>query len=747
MAEIQIKIGSEVSGALQGLQQVQQGMAQTGKASQTLTTQLSKVPNSSNQATQSLVNLSRVAQDAPFGFIGIANNINPLLESFQRLKATTGSTGGAFKALGSSLTGAGGIGLAVGVVSSLLVVFGDRLFGVGKKAKEAKDLNEELGKSLASQAVKLTTLVGLVKNINTSDEDRVKALRAINQEYSQYLGNLDGEKVSLENISLAYDKIIDSLVRQAVVKGLQEEITKEVTKTAAALIALEKTEKRREITAPAATNKISDAIENYNKATTDGLQAQVQRGQFIDKAVAREQVYSFRVAELTESLKRQLAPLLQLTDKFDDLDIKLTKVGKNTFVDDLIKRAKLIESTLGKIFIIPQLDVDAFTSKEQVFKNAVKTLKDFADKTLVLKLKPDFEAIDKIAIPFPEVVFTPNPEQAKKLSTSFENFIFDSLRTEPLEPIPVTGIIELDLAVKKAKAFEAALESFSSSINAEFQNLAADTAAGFGDALGKAFSGEGLENVFKGFIDIIAGGLQSIGRQLIQAAVVAKLAQKALKSLFTNPALALGVGVSLIAIGSALKASLNKGIQAREKGGPVKKGQPYLVGEKGPELIIPEGNGMVLTHAQTKNFIANNEVSESISKNKSIFSNISKSVSDSFSYLTNNYTTNISNPISSLFNENNSTKNFSTSLLQTLFPGIQFRQNGGSFLSGLPLVVGERGPEIFVPNVSGRIIPNTNGIGNATGGMNVSISGRFVQSGKDLVAVITNVNQSQGRNF
>lgn len=61
----------------------------------------------SDQSTQAIINLSRVAQDAPYGFIGIANNLNPLLESFQRLKATTGTTGGALKALGASLTGAG----------------------------------------------------------------------------------------------------------------------------------------------------------------------------------------------------------------------------------------------------------------------------------------------------------------------------------------------------------------------------------------------------------------------------------------------------------------------------------------------------------------------------------------------------------------------------------------------------------------------------------------------------------------
>lgn len=35
-------------------------------------------------------------------------------------------------------------------------------------------------------------------------------------------------------------------------------------------------------------------------------------------------------------------------------------------------------------------------------------------------------------------------------------------------------------------------------------------------------------------------------------------------------------------------------IEKRETGGPVEKGKPYLVGEKGPEVVVPKGNGTVI---------------------------------------------------------------------------------------------------------------------------------------------------------
>ena len=40
--------------------------------------------------------------------------------------------------------------------------------------------------------------------------------------------------------------------------------------------------------------------------------------------------------------------------------------------------------------------------------------------------------------------------------------------------------------------------------------------------------------------------------------------------------------------------------EGREKGGPITSGQPYLVGEKGPEMIIPNSSGQVITNTNLK---------------------------------------------------------------------------------------------------------------------------------------------------
>ena len=135
------------------------------KSTSGLKTRFQEIKGDTNQAALALNNLSRVAQDAPYGFIGIANNINPLLESFQRLKDTTGSTTGAFKSMLSSLAGPAGIGLAVGALTSIIVAFGPKISQYIAQISEAdmaqRKMNDSIAKATGSaqaEADKLTIL-------------------------------------------------------------------------------------------------------------------------------------------------------------------------------------------------------------------------------------------------------------------------------------------------------------------------------------------------------------------------------------------------------------------------------------------------------------------------------------------------------------------------------------------------------------------------------------------------------------
>ena len=51
--------------------------------------------------------------------------------------------------------------------------------------------------------------------------------------------------------------------------------------------------------------------------------------------------------------------------------------------------------------------------------------------------------------------------------------------------------------------------------------------------------------------------------------------------------------------------------QPRATGGPVTAGQPYLVGERGPELFVPAGNGRIVPNAATMGDTMNFYISSS----------------------------------------------------------------------------------------------------------------------------------------
>ena len=228
-------------------QQAVKNIQETVTATNNLGTAFKTLPNTSNQATYALSNLSRVAQDAPYGFIGIANNLNPLLESFQRLKVDAGSSGAALKQMAQGLMGPAGIGLALGVASSLLVTFGDKLFqsSAAQKAaaektkentdriKEQKDALDQIYSSTAQEVTQVSSLVAVLQNENETRNRKVKALDALKKINPEIFNALKLEKGAVEGLNTAYDTYIANLSSLITLKIKQkelEQVTEEILK-------------------------------------------------------------------------------------------------------------------------------------------------------------------------------------------------------------------------------------------------------------------------------------------------------------------------------------------------------------------------------------------------------------------------------------------------------------------------------------------------------------------------------------
>jgi transposase-like protein len=542
---------------LKGIIQIEaRGVAQTTTQVSTAINKteqsLKKVVPASNQATLALGNLGRVAQDAPFGFLGIANNLNPLLESFQRLKVSTGTTGGALKALAGSLTGAGGIGLALSVASSLAIVFGDRLFGTSKAAKAAKEANDELAKSITGDLTKLTVLVGIINNVNTSNDNRVKALKLINQEYLKYLPNIDKEGVTVSNLAKSYGLITEALLRQAVVKGIQKEIEEEITKTATEIIKLQKAEENRRIASERAnkvtvdTGKAIDkAAESYNKFNTpvkDGQFVLIRQRNEIERNIDTVGNYDNRIKSLTESLKKQLAPLLNLTTNFNDLDetLKIIK-PKKIKVDK-----KELRPDLGSIQIeLPTI----FDTERADTRSRFRKQLDDLENSINLKI--------------------PVTLDLSKPGKSFQNAVSKGLKD--------VG----DLADAQQQKIRAFANVVTDTLSPAFQSFFSTVASG--------------GNAFKAFAQAAVQALTGLITKLITTAILALIV-----SSITGGGVAIGAAAPG-KFGDIFKFLSGFG-GARAGGGPVSGGKSYLVGENGPEIFNPGVNGSIVPNNRVSSF-------------------------------------------------------------------------------------------------------------------------------------------------
>lgn len=132
-------------------------------------------------------------------------------------------------------------------------------------------------------------------------------------------------------------------------------------------------------------------------------------------------------------------------------------------------------------------------------------------------------------------------------------------------------------------------------LNTGVQNqiqLANGVADAIGQGMGSAFSAliSGAQSWEKSLQQIASGVLVDIANQLIRIFIIEQ-AVNAIKTFLTpfSPSTPIGAGGGMV--GKFGTFGPNYGIPQRAQGGSVTAGQPYLVGERGPELFMPGRSG------------------------------------------------------------------------------------------------------------------------------------------------------------
>ena len=443
-----------------GAQNVSKSLAVTAKEAQKLDSTLAGgFKNGANQATQALTNLGRVAQDAPFGFIGIANNINPLLESFQRLKTETKSTGGALKALGSSLIGAGGLGIGLSLITAAVSFatngFGAWTRGLGQNKKaieDTKNAYDGIIASLTTEQIKIDKIVTAIKEENLTRKQRIEAINQLQKAAPAYFSNLDKEKSTIEQITIAYNAFSASILRSIEAKVRERQLI--------------------EIT--------DEILKLKDKATNLGQDEVLIAGKLV-------KVNRQRYDADSEGLTTQQA-------------YQATMKGIIGLTNEEIKRLDVLEKTRQRLL---QLITQA--SGAEIFNTT-------QGKSGITKVKEDVDSLKRKVLDVNRVI----------TQDFLDVFYGDKTGGKPVTNIKPIGV-PIEIKLPKTLIDEAKGKELGEQLTAFFESLAVEIGVAFGEALGNAIAGTGsIKGVFQSLFSVVGAALQRLGAVFIKSAAIIK---------------------------------------------------------------------------------------------------------------------------------------------------------------------------------------------------------------------------------
>lgn len=597
---------------------------------------LGKLTTGSNQAAFALTNLGRVAQDAPFGFIGIQNNLNPLLESFQALRKETGSNVGAFKAMAGSLLGAGGIGLALSVVTSAITFYTMWQQKSNKATKDSTKSNDDYVSSLdqvtqaqvkgaqnAQQEItQLSTLYKITQNVSLSSKQRLDAVNDLQSKYPEYFKNLKDETILNGGAKDAYDRLTTSIIATSRARAAQDLITKNASRQLENEQKITDLEVKRLKDLATAEKNLATIRKGGTGQGAAGFASIAGKAEERANAILSQQnnlrtdsaILAEKNLKLTESITEQIQKGADLSGKFGDIP-KETESKLKSFADIMkeLQQALLINrNQFASTFDERNLkDIAAHQSAiDSLLNNGYKEL-----SKEVLKLKKEqldlFQLPDLKSISANTGIDLPRNIKGNKDGIAFAGGAADTDF--------FANFTNQERQVYEAQArIIQSQEKFNTQISELATSGLTSSLGGIGEAIGGALASGGnvLEAVGQSLLSSLGGILIELGK----AAIAVGVGMLAIKAAFKNPVTAIAAGVALVALGSFINNKVSKitsgGSSAQtQQSSPIPQfasgvnnfsGGMALVGERGPELVNLPTGASVIPNGRSERIMRNN---------------------------------------------------------------------------------------------------------------------------------------------
>lgn len=180
-----------------------------------------------------LMQFSRIAQDAPFGIMGIGNNLTATAEAFGNLSKSSGGAGNALKAVASSIMGTGGILLAVSLVTTAFTVMSQQGLTISDVFNKLsgnfdafgstlKQVSQEATKSALEETGALKGLIAIAQDETQTKKMRLEAVDQLQKTYPNYFGNLSKEQIMYGDLKGVVDDVTKSLINKAIAEKMSE---------------------------------------------------------------------------------------------------------------------------------------------------------------------------------------------------------------------------------------------------------------------------------------------------------------------------------------------------------------------------------------------------------------------------------------------------------------------------------------------------------------------------------------------
>ena len=349
-----------------------------------------QIDDFSKKSRTALTSLSLVAQDLPFGFIGIQNNLPSVISSFGELTREAGGVGGALKQLGSSLIGPAGLFLAFSAVTAGVTFLIQKYGSLGaavtalvsnnaKLVQVQNALNKELATSIgntAGETAKIQILVKTMNDLSKPMKDRQDAYVALKKIAPEIARGIDEENVlTKKNIDLVNENA-RARIEYIKLRARETAILNIVNKNEEERIALEQqfpallAKKQK---AEIASNKTKGLSFDATKTFGSALNIEALNLESATDALKKNAAQRRELFKINDGLINQLTPLVEGTSKYD--------AATKAFTDSL-KKQKAVKFIPQKGELGPGTLVDTAAAFAAYVKGNINIQKASIDKIL-----------------------------------------------------------------------------------------------------------------------------------------------------------------------------------------------------------------------------------------------------------------------------------------------------------------------------------------------------------------------------